>query len=270
MLNPHHTSLLSTTLQGKRQVGIIAGEPGIGKTALIDALIAQVSAEEDRCVGHGQYVASYGAGEPYLPVLEALGRQGRGPDGPRLVSVLRQYAPSWLAQLPALLPAAAWEALQRAVGPTGQTRMRRELTEALDAFTAEHPLVLVLEDLHWSDRATLDWLASVARRPDPARLLRLGTYRPGETVVQAHPLRAILTSSGRTDSVRSWRWTISPSPRSRLTWASASRLPDWRQAWRAASGNRPARWQPRWRCICCGAGCCRKRCRICGRQGRRL
>jgi predicted ATPase len=71
--------------------------------------------------------------------------------------------------------------------------MLRELSDALDAFTAAYPLVLVVEDLHWSDRATLAWLASVARRPDPARLLILGTYRPVEALVQGHPLRAVLT-----------------------------------------------------------------------------
>jgi DNA-binding winged helix-turn-helix (wHTH) protein/tetratricopeptide (TPR) repeat protein len=179
--------------QGRRQVGIIAGEAGIGKTALVDAFAAQVSALEDLHVEHGQCVESYGAGEPYLPVLEALGRLGQGPHGPRVVSVLRQYAPSWLAQMPALLPPAEWEALQRLVGTTGQIRMLRELTEALDALTTERPLVLVLEDLHWSDRATLEWLAYVARRPDPARLFILGTYRPVEAVVQSHPLHTILT-----------------------------------------------------------------------------
>jgi DNA-binding winged helix-turn-helix (wHTH) protein/tetratricopeptide (TPR) repeat protein len=179
--------------QGRRQVGIIAGEAGIGKTALVDTFVAQVSALEDLRVGHGQCVESYGTGEPYLPVLEALGRLGQGPDGSRVVSGLRQYAPSWLAQMPALLPPAEWEGLQRLVGTTGQTRMLRELTEALDALTTERPLVLVLEDLHWSDRATLEWLAYVARRPDPARLFILGTYRPVEAVVQAHPLRTILT-----------------------------------------------------------------------------
>jgi DNA-binding winged helix-turn-helix (wHTH) protein/tetratricopeptide (TPR) repeat protein len=102
-----------TALQGKRQVGIIAGEPGIGKTALVDTFVAQVSAGEDLHVGHGQSVESYGVGEPYLPVREALGRLCREPDGIRLVSVLRQYAPSWLVQMPALLPRAEWEALQR-------------------------------------------------------------------------------------------------------------------------------------------------------------
>ena len=182
-----------TALQGKRQLVVIAGEPGIGKTALVDTFVAQVSTAEALRVGHGQCVESYGAGEPYLPMLEALGRLGREPDGGRLVAVLRQYAPSWLAQMPALLSHAEWEALQCTVGITGQTRRLRELTEALDAFTADRPLVLVLEDLHWSDRATLEWLAYVARRPDPARLLILGTYRPVEAMVQVHPLRGVLT-----------------------------------------------------------------------------
>ena len=128
-------------------------------------------------VGHGQCIEPYGPGEPYLPVLEAFGRLCREPDGSQLVSVLRQYAPSWLVQMPALVPPAEWEALQHAGGHPAQARMLRELTEALDALTTACPLVLVLEDLHWSDRATLEWLAYVARRPDPARLLLLGTYR---------------------------------------------------------------------------------------------
>ena len=49
-------------------------------------------------------------------------------------------------------------------------RMLREFAEALEVLTAERPLVLVLEDLHWSDRATVEWLAYVVRRRDPARL----------------------------------------------------------------------------------------------------
>ena len=94
--------------QGTRQVGIIAGEAGIGKTALVETVIAQVAATEDVRVGYGQCVDHYGAGEAYLPVLEALGHLGRGLDGPRFVSVLQQYAPSSLAQMPALLPPAEW------------------------------------------------------------------------------------------------------------------------------------------------------------------
>ena len=49
-----------------------------------------------------------------------------------------------------------------------QARMLRELAEALEVLTAERPLVLVFEGLHWGDQATLEWLAYVARRRDPA------------------------------------------------------------------------------------------------------
>src|SRR5499433_1809838 len=187
------TQWWTTARQGTRQVGVIAGEPGIGKTALVHTFVAQVLAAEDVWVGHGQCLDHYGAGEAYLPLLEALGRLGRGPEGERLVTVLRQYAPSWLVQMPGLVPPHEWESLQRTAGEATQPRMLRELTEALDVLTTERPLVLVLEDLHWSDVSTLAWLAYVARRPDPARFLLLGTYRPVDAIIRAHPIRTVMT-----------------------------------------------------------------------------
>jgi DNA-binding winged helix-turn-helix (wHTH) protein len=183
----------SRALQGQRQVGLITGAAGIGKTALVDAFVARVSATEALWVGHGQCVEQYGAGEPYLPVLEALGRLCRGAEGAPFLACLRQYAPSWMAQMPALLSSADREALQQTAGGATQPRMLRELTEALDQLTADPPLVLILEDLQWSDVSTLEWLTYVARRRDPARLLILGTYRPGDAMVRAHPVRTVMT-----------------------------------------------------------------------------
>jgi tetratricopeptide (TPR) repeat protein len=69
--------------------------------------------------------------------------------------------------------------------------MLREMAEALEAITREQPLVLLIEDLHWSDTATLELLAVVARRREAARLLVLATYRPGEVLVHEHPLREV-------------------------------------------------------------------------------
>ena len=69
--------------------------------------------------------------------------------------------------------------------------MLRELTEAIEVVTAEDSFVLLLEDLHWSDYSTLDWLAYLARRTEPARLLVLATYRPVELIVKEHPLNAV-------------------------------------------------------------------------------
>ena len=70
--------------------------------------------------------------------------------------------------------------------------MARELAGALEALTAERPLVLWLEDLHWSDLSTVDALAMLARRREPARLLVVGTYRPAEVIASGHPLRGLV------------------------------------------------------------------------------
>lgn len=126
-------------------------------------------------------------------MLEALGRLCRGAGGAHFLALFRQYAPSWLVQMPGLLPPADREPLQQTAGGATPTRMLRELTEALDRLTAEQPLMLVLEDLHWSDVSTLEWLTSVGRRRDPARLLILATYRPGDAMVPAHPVCTVMT-----------------------------------------------------------------------------
>ena len=98
------------------------------------------------------------------------------------MTLLHQHAPTWLVQMPALLDTAELEALQRRTHGATRERMLRELAEALEVITPERPLVLVLEDLHWSDVSTLDLLSMLARRHEPARLLILGTYRPVEVI----------------------------------------------------------------------------------------
>src|SRR5207302_2051362 len=65
--------------------------PAHGRAA---GLVGQVRAIEALWVGHGQCVEAYGAGEPYLPLLEAVGRLCQGPEGTRRVAMLRQYAPN--------------------------------------------------------------------------------------------------------------------------------------------------------------------------------
>jgi len=178
-------------LHGERQIIFVAGEPGIGKTTLVEAFLQQVIAEDDFWLGRGQCIEHYGAGEAYLPLLDALGRLGRESEGQRLIELLNQQAPTWLVQMPALLTAPELEMLQRKTQGATRERMLRELAEAVERLTAERPLVLWLEDLHWCDVSTLDWLAFVARRREPARLLVIGTYRPVDVLVQGHPLRAV-------------------------------------------------------------------------------
>ena len=153
---------LAQARRGVRQVGFVTGEAGIGKTTVVDAFVAQLAGAPDLWLARGQCIEPYGVGEAYLPVLDALG-QLYGPDGERLVAWLARHAPTWLVQMPSLLSAAALEAVQRRLQGATRERMLRELAEALEALTVERPLVLVLEDLHWSD-ATMDLVGALARR----------------------------------------------------------------------------------------------------------
>ncbi len=182
---------LAQARRGMRQVGFVTGEAGIGKTTVVDAFAAQAAREPDLWLARGQCIEAYGAGEAYLPVLEALGQLCRGPDGARLIAWLTRHAPTWLVQMPALLAADALETVQRRVLGATRERMLREFAEALEALTTERTLVLVLEDLHWSDASTLDLVGALARRRTPARLLVLATYRPVDVIVRAHPLHAL-------------------------------------------------------------------------------
>jgi tetratricopeptide (TPR) repeat protein len=126
-----------------------------------------------------------------MPVLEALERLCHTGDGERLVGLLRQYAPMWLVQMPSLLTPAEREELQRQLIGAAPERMLREIAHALEALTAEKLLVLVLEDLHWSDYSTLSLVAFLARQPGRIRLLVIGTYRPVEVLAREHPLKRI-------------------------------------------------------------------------------
>jgi tetratricopeptide (TPR) repeat protein len=103
--------------------------------------------------------------------------------------VLRHYAPTWLLQLPALVAPEELPTLQLKTQGASRQRMLRELAEALEGLTEEMPLILVLEDLHWSDPSTLEALAFLARRRQPARLCILGSYRPVKMLAPEHPLR---------------------------------------------------------------------------------
>jgi len=176
---------LAQARAGHRQLVFVTGGPGSGKTALVEAFVRPLAGSAAWVAG-GQSLEQFGSGEAYLPVLEAVGRLARGPARERLLPVLAAQAPSWLAHLPGLRDGPA-----PATPSAPPERMLREMAEALERLTAETPLVLVLEDLHWADYSTLDLVSALARRREPARLLILATYRPVEAVLSGHPLRAV-------------------------------------------------------------------------------
>ena len=182
---------------GTRRVVFVSGEPGIGKTALVRAFLESISSDRTVRIGRGNCVEQHGAGEPYMAVLEALTRLCRGPGGERLVAIMHRLAPAWLAQLPSLVSVEDRVRLHGQAQGVTQNRMLREMVEALEAMAAHAPIVMVVEDLHWSDPSTLDPLAALARRTEPAQLLILATHRQVEALPDDHPLRALKEELGR-------------------------------------------------------------------------
>lgn len=180
---------LDAAASGHRQVVFVTGEPGIGKTTLIARFLAEAADGARLRVAHGRCIETHGAGEAYLPLLEAMTRLCREPGGPSITRLLRQHAPTWLAQMPSVLTPSELRALERQSSGVTRERMLRELAEAVEALAAGVPLILWLEDLHWSDAPTVDWLAYLARRPGPACVLVLASCRPVEA--PGHPLQPV-------------------------------------------------------------------------------
>jgi DNA-binding winged helix-turn-helix (wHTH) protein len=175
--------LLDAALTGDRQLVVVTGEAGVGKTTLVDGFVAEAPAHGAPLVAGGRCAEPYGPVEPYLPILEALDALARGGAAERLLQALSERAPTWLLQIPWLAGPDALEAARlRSLG-AGPERMLREMVEALEALSASTPLLLVVEDLHWGDDATLSLLTRLAQRREPARMLVLATARraPGRS-----------------------------------------------------------------------------------------
>jgi DNA-binding winged helix-turn-helix (wHTH) protein len=175
---------------GRRQVVLVNGPAGIGKTTLVRAF-SNGLLRGTASVAWGQCVDQCGSDEAYLPLIEALSRLGRGPDRARWLQLLKQCAPSWVAQLPSFrdVTSAPHGSPGGAAAPS--EHMLCQLADALETFAQQEPLLLVLEDIQWADASTLSWLAYVARRTDPACLLVLCTFRPLEASRKTHPLSAL-------------------------------------------------------------------------------
>jgi DNA-binding SARP family transcriptional activator len=175
--------------QREGQAVLIGGEIGLGKTRFVERFFQSI--REEGCIVRG---AAYAQGLPYEPLLQTV-RQG-----------LKEIASERLAQLPVSLlselarfvPEIASERLEPATElppAEGKRRLSSALTSFFELLAQERPVALFLDDLHWADSATLEYLRYLMAQLKGLRVLVLGTYRVEEAQDQS-PLRRWLDELG--------------------------------------------------------------------------
>jgi DNA-binding SARP family transcriptional activator len=231
---------LDGALQGQHGVAFVVGDAGQGKTALLQAFArAAQAAHPDLLIARGSCNAYTGVGDPYLPfreILELLTGNGDvdTPQGQLYqdhVESLRHSVPATIQALldvgPDLLdtfvPArrllrrasayadadAAW--LQhlhelvsgKAARPTDphQQDLFEQYARVMQELARRSALLLILDDLQWADRGSIDLLQHLGRRLKGSRVLIVGAYRPAEVAIgrdgERHPLERVVAELQR-------------------------------------------------------------------------
>jgi DNA-binding CsgD family transcriptional regulator len=184
----------------------VGGEAGVGKTRLVTRFAGQVRAAGGRvllggCIELGETAL------PYAPVAQALRGLGRGSEPASLEELVGAGRPLLARLLPELGQGEESTSTALAVGASAQARLFEAVLALLERLADRSPTVLVVEDLHWADRSTLDLLAFLVRNLQAGLLLVL-TYRTDE-LHRRHPLRPFLAEldrSGRAERLEVGRF----------------------------------------------------------------
>jgi adenylate cyclase len=165
----------------------LTGEPGIGKTTLVEEFLTELAASSrPHAITRGRCSERLAGAEAYLPLLEALEGLLRGETGDGAARAMQAMAPSWYAQV-----APAADGAGAPAPAASQERMKRELLAFLERMCRVRPLAIFLDDVHWGDASTVDLLAYVGSRSASLRLLLVLTYRPTEILMGPHPFLAV-------------------------------------------------------------------------------
>jgi predicted ATPase len=163
----------------------VAGEPGIGKTTLVEEFTNRLRASrQDWLVARGRCLEQVAELDPYFCFFEALDALRESTD--YVIPLMESYAPSWHARFDTLcrdsVPASALP-----------NCLQQELDRFLRELARRHPLLLFFDDLHWADESTVAVLAFLVHRfvTDSARILIVAAYRPSIILAGLHPLLGV-------------------------------------------------------------------------------
>ncbi|HYM12884.1 MAG TPA: AAA family ATPase, partial [Bryobacterales bacterium] len=185
---------LQIACSGQGLVLCIAGEPGIGKSTLVERFFAEGRLRGLNCaIAMGRCSESLAASEAYLPIFEALESLLAGGCEHEMAEMMKLVAPTWYVQVAPLWASAdpSFSTVAADAKTASRERMKRELAAFFEEIARVQPLILFLDDLHWADASTADLLAYLSQRLAAVRLLVIVAYRPSEMILARHPFIAV-------------------------------------------------------------------------------
>jgi len=217
--------------QGQPQLGLILGEAGLGKTRLVTELMAH-DRQPDFLIGRGREGEDVLAFNPWVEALRPILNR----------ALVAHLTPTARADLARLFPEIADGVPPPSVIEDGP-RIFEAVAHLLRLVSAEQPLLVVIEDLHWCDDMTVRLMRFLPRRLGGRPILLLGTARP-EELANSSGRGVVLEALRRDESCVSY--TLSPLPREQALELFRSLLPagdsdDWtslaERVWRLSEGN---------------------------------
>jgi predicted ATPase/tRNA A-37 threonylcarbamoyl transferase component Bud32 len=171
----------------------VTGEPGLGKTTLVEDFLDELSAGSRSCgIARGCCSERLAGTEAYLPFLEALDTLLQGDGGAAAAQLMKLLAPTWYVQLAPLTADDSSQARVLAEArEASQERRKRELGVFLHEVSRLRPLVLFLDDVHWADPSSVDLLAYVGSKCAGLRLLLILAYRPSDLLRSQNPFGSV-------------------------------------------------------------------------------
>lgn len=169
--------LIRSTAQGRGRIVFVSGQPGVGKTTLVQEALRRANGMDHGSSllvywGYCQPARNTGDHRPYLPwrhiVTAAL---------PRLA---QRVAADWLSQLTTLAPTlSGLRSDLIALSQPDAVALRAAIRQGIEALALHQPLILIIEDAHWIDNWSLDTLIELADSCRSLTLLIIVTHRSG-------------------------------------------------------------------------------------------
>lgn len=180
-------ALFKEACAGIRRTAMICGEPGIGKTALVTHFLDKAATHDSlwrlnvRCVhrAHGE--------EPLLPVVDALEELLGEVEDPELAVRIQRLSPTWAQRM----AFGKERAVRAGTGIAAEHAGFGEFSQLLDSLSAERPVVINVDDVHWADEATIGLIAYLATMSRRGRVMILCTCQAQEALTDLDPCRQL-------------------------------------------------------------------------------